>query len=116
MSILELEELASIPDTLPYCPVKLAELMEFSAFSPVIPEPVAIQPIKLYPSRWKQYRVCGIDQVIRMLWRCGRGGILHETHNLGTSVRIGASLRLDKPYRLSIMGHAGSSNGRTQGP
>ena len=56
MSILELEELTEIPDTLQYCPVKLAELME-----------VSLEPgERVYPSRrWWQYRVCGIDQVIR---------------------------------------------------
>jgi hypothetical protein len=62
VSILELEELAGIPDTLPYCPVKEAEMvLEFL----VAPEPVFERAADLPSRKWWQYRVCGIDQVIR---------------------------------------------------
>ena len=62
VSILELEELASIPDTLPYCPVKEAEMaLEF----PVLPEPAEFVSLRDPRARMWQYRVCGIDQVIR---------------------------------------------------
>lgn len=62
MSVLELEDLAAAPDTLPYCPVKLAELEEMFTFSPFIPIiPVPVNDPGDYPSpRFWQYRVCGI--------------------------------------------------------
>jgi hypothetical protein len=56
VSVLELEELTEIPDMLPWCPVKLAEMM---GFSPVAPVPVDDIQADLTPRSW-QYRVCGI--------------------------------------------------------
>jgi hypothetical protein len=56
VSVLELEELVEIPDVLPYCPVKLAEM---TGFSPVTPVPVDDTQVDLTPRQW-QYRVCGI--------------------------------------------------------
>jgi hypothetical protein len=61
VSILELEELAGIPDVLPWCPVKLAEM---TGFTPVAPVPVDDTRVDLTPRQW-QYRVCGIEQGIR---------------------------------------------------
>jgi hypothetical protein len=54
MSILELERETEIPDVLPWCPVKLAEM---TGFSPIMP----VDDLKadLTPRVW-QYRVCGI--------------------------------------------------------
>lgn len=61
VSITDLEELCDIPDTLPYCPVRLAELMGFSPIAPVEINPADCMPS---PRLWR-YRVCGLEQVIR---------------------------------------------------
>jgi hypothetical protein len=67
VSILELEELAGIPDTLPYCPVKEAEMaLEFPVL-PIVPD--LVESVKamllLHPRRSGNYRVCGIGQLVR---------------------------------------------------
>jgi hypothetical protein len=57
MSILELERETEIPDVLPWCPVKLAEM---TGFSPIMP--VDDLEADLTPRVW-QYRVCGMNQL-----------------------------------------------------
>jgi hypothetical protein len=57
MSIAELEEMTGIPDTLPVCPVALAQWM---GLTPIPPQPVR-EGVRDDPGpRFWQYRVCGI--------------------------------------------------------
>jgi hypothetical protein len=57
-------ELAGIPDTLPYCPVKEAEIILEFPVLPILPEPAEVTTQQPFSSRWWQYRVCGIDQLM----------------------------------------------------
>ena len=63
MSVLELEEMVTIPDLNPFCPVKE---MDWEKITPIAPEPVREEDLPSETGiRFWQYRVCGLDALLR---------------------------------------------------